>query len=106
MTQKLDRSVLAEATFGNEDLEREVLGLFRQQAERTLRQLMLVDDGFSPSEAIHTLKGSARSVGAVEVAELCQRLEHTLADEGAADYTTLRQAVADVDAEIACVLKA
>ncbi len=71
----IDRAHLSRFTFGNVDLEIEVLGLFAQQAPETLAQLA---DASSPKawrDAAHTMKGSARAVGAWQVANAAEHAE-------------------------------
>lgn len=65
----LDRAYLARFTFGNDALEREVLGLFADQAPRYLEALVDARDAKGWKEAAHTLKGSAAAVGAKAVAQ-------------------------------------
>lgn len=76
----IDRSYLARFTLGNVALEREVLGLFAEHAPTYLLHLMAADTERAWYEAAHTLKGSARAVGAWRVAaeaELAERLKDT-----------------------------
>lgn len=70
----LDLPYLARQTFGDRALERDLLALFDQQCVR-LRPA--VAEG---GEALHTLKGAARALGAWRVASLAQRLESALED--------------------------
>lgn len=69
-----DPDVLARQTGGDADLEREVLGLFLQQAPADLARLAAA----GPADAIdiaHRIKGSARAVGAGDVVEAAARIE-------------------------------
>jgi HPt (histidine-containing phosphotransfer) domain-containing protein len=71
----IDRSHLARYTFGNVALEIEVLGLFASQAPEALLALRGAATARSWRDAAHTLKGSARAVGAWHVATLAERAE-------------------------------
>lgn len=71
----LDRAYLARFTMGNVDLEREVLGLFADQAPTYLARMQAASTQVDWREAAHTLKGSAAAVGAVKVAKLAEVIE-------------------------------
>jgi HPt (histidine-containing phosphotransfer) domain-containing protein len=66
---------LSRQTMGDRDLEREVLALFEHQSLAILARLREASNAKSWSEAAHTLKGSARGIGAFEVAKLAEELE-------------------------------
>lgn len=73
----IDLVHLARQTLGDRSLEREVLNLFVVQARSVLAQMQMAVPGRSRLELAHTLKGSARSVGAWQVAseaEACEGL--------------------------------
>jgi len=72
----LDRNHLTRYTMGDEALEREVLGLFIGQLPETLDMLRRCGDGKTWLRAAHTIKGSARAVGAWKLAETAERAEH------------------------------
>jgi HPt (histidine-containing phosphotransfer) domain-containing protein len=72
----IDIEHLRRMTQGDAGLEREVLALFSAQAVRLLNSLLVL-----PTDAgavAHTLKGSARAIGAFEVADAAGRLEALL----------------------------
>jgi HPt (histidine-containing phosphotransfer) domain-containing protein len=71
----IDHAHLARYTFGNAALEREVLGLFAEQAPTTLAWLKSATTSRTWRDAAHTLKGSARAVGACEVAAAAEAVE-------------------------------
>ena len=58
---------LSRFTMGNRDLEREVLLLFCKQSILFIERLKAAGDDKSWREAAHTMKGSARGIGAWEV---------------------------------------
>lgn len=110
-TQPIDRVHLSRYTLGNRDLEIEVLGLFAAEAPRTLERLRAIAAAEGPGskpwrDACHTLKGSARAVGAVHVAALAATAESARPD-GAADsgqlINLLDMAVAEAAACIAAL---
>ena len=71
----IDDEHLAQMTFGDRGLEREVLEIFRRQAAIMLSRIGGVEPG-AAAAAVHTLKGSARGIGAWRVARAAERLEH------------------------------
>ena len=69
----IDLEQLRRMTLGDADLEHEVLAMFSSQSARLIEALASM-----PPEAAaiaHTLKGSARAIGAHAVAEAASRLE-------------------------------
>ena len=66
---------LARQTMGDRDLERQVLGLFVQQA-LAVRDEIAAADTKRRLFLAHGLKGSARGVGAFAVAECAAEIEH------------------------------
>ena len=71
----IDRDHLAKYTFGNRDLEDEILELFAEQAMKLFDQLSGAGSQSDWAFATHSLKGSARAVGAWKVAQSAERLE-------------------------------
>lgn len=71
----IDHVYLARFTLGNAALEREVLDLFAEHAPTYLLHLMAAETERAWYEAAHTLKGSARAVGAWQVAVEAERAE-------------------------------
>ena len=72
----IDRSHLARMTFGDRALEREVLQLFNRQAELLLAR-MRDGEASTVSTLAHTLKGSAASIGAANVAQAAATVEES-----------------------------
>jgi len=73
----IDFEHLKRMTLGDAGLEQEVLAMFSAQSAKLLDTLATL-----PAEAgalAHTLKGSARAIGAFAVAEAAARLETALA---------------------------
>lgn len=85
----LDRAYLARFTLGNADLEREVLGLFADQAPHYLARMHEAATQTDWREAVHTLKGSAAAVGAAQVARLAEVIERISPPEAGEARTAL-----------------
>jgi len=71
MTGAIDYDHLAQYTGGDSELEAEVFALFINQIESWSRLLEPDAADEDWAAAAHSLKGSARGVGAVELAEAC-----------------------------------
>ena len=73
----IDFAHLSRMTLGDGDLEREVLTMFSAQSARLVGQIAaLAGDA---GALAHTLKGSARAIGAFAVADAAGRFEEALA---------------------------
>jgi HPt (histidine-containing phosphotransfer) domain-containing protein len=92
----LDVSYLRSMTLGDTRLEREVLELFKAQTRDLLAQL--APQPQNCAELAHTLKGSARAIGAFEVGEAAYALESGLGERGgfAAAFKQLQGSVDEV----------
>jgi HPt (histidine-containing phosphotransfer) domain-containing protein len=91
----IDEVHLERMTLGDRNLEREVLEIFARQTTMTLERIV----GAGPARtaaAAHTLKGSARGIGAWRVALAAERLEQAAAGTG--DETAVMAAVAELEA--------
>ncbi|HEY8564052.1 MAG TPA: Hpt domain-containing protein [Beijerinckiaceae bacterium] len=75
----LDLVHLARQTFGDRELERELIMLFEQQCLRLLPVLAGEGPCRERGDAAHTLKGAARAVGAWRLAAVADALEAALA---------------------------
>jgi HPt (histidine-containing phosphotransfer) domain-containing protein len=71
----VDRAHLSRFTLGDERLDREILALFLGQIPLTVESLRFAVTDKDWQVAAHTLKGSARSVGAFNVARLAVEAE-------------------------------
>jgi len=106
----IDLEHLSRMTLGERELEREVLRLFDRQAEMLLMKM----HGAAPAAVAayaHTLKGSARGVGAWAVARAAYDVETAAtqaADPGqlASAINRLTQAVGEARRVIADLLRA
>jgi HPt (histidine-containing phosphotransfer) domain-containing protein len=100
MPRPLDLAYLRSMTLGDARLEREVLEMFKTQTRDLLARLALQPD--NAAELAHTLKGSARAVGAFEVGEAASALERGLhgRDSFEAAFSRLQDSVCEVFAAI------
>ena len=101
----IDLAHLARMTLGDAALERQVLGMFATQSADLIEKLAAL-----PAEAgalAHTLKGSARAIGAFRVAECAEALEAAIrqGENLAKCRVELKAAVADARAAIDTLLK-
>jgi HPt (histidine-containing phosphotransfer) domain-containing protein len=104
----IDLVHLARMTLGERSLEREVLQLFDRQAMILMERMQA-----APAEAVpmlaHTLKGSARAIGAAHVARAAEAVEATDATDQA-DFKralgVLRAATEEARGFIADLLRA
>ncbi|PYE89961.1 Hpt domain-containing protein [Phyllobacterium leguminum] len=96
----IDLVHLARQTLGDRALEAEVLSLFSRQAGSIASR---IGQGMGKERGLlaHSLKGSARSIGAFRVAELAERVEADPANDNAA--STLCDALTDVQQFIAAI---
>jgi HPt (histidine-containing phosphotransfer) domain-containing protein len=101
----IDLAHLARMTLGDAALERQVLGLFASQSTSLIEKLAAL-----PAEAgalAHTLKGSARAIGAFRVAECAEALEAAIrqGENPAKCQIEIKAAVADARAAIDTLLQ-
>lgn len=71
----IDLAHLGRYTFGDLELQREVLGLFAGQLTASLDELRAADTADAWRRAAHTLKGSSHAIGATALAEAMQNAE-------------------------------
>jgi HPt (histidine-containing phosphotransfer) domain-containing protein len=97
-TTPIDLAMLARQTGNDVVLEHEVLRLFAANTRAALVRLKSAE-GTARRETAHLIVGSARAVGAAEVAQLARDIEH-----GGNEIAALERAVADalafVDAHV------
>lgn len=90
----IDEDHLGRMTLGDRSLEREVLEIFARQITLTLRRIATAMPA-GVAAAAHTLKGSARGIGAWRVARAAERLEQAAAS---ADEQAMRAAIVELQA--------
>jgi hypothetical protein len=85
-------------TFAAHDTEvvRDVLALFRQQAEIWAASLSAEAPGWR--DVVHTIKGAARGVGANALGDACDKAEFGTAEDLPGVVIELKAAVADIAA--------
>jgi HPt (histidine-containing phosphotransfer) domain-containing protein len=71
----LDLVHLSRYTLGNRGLEAELLGLFRAQADIYVERLSSAASDKEWKDAAHSLKGSARGLGAWALADIAEEAE-------------------------------
>ena len=101
----IDTAHLQRMTLGDAGLEREVLSMFSAQAASLIGALATL-----PPESgalAHTLKGSARAIGAFRVADAAEALEAMArtGDDPAEALAELTDAVAEARAAIDAMLR-
>lgn len=70
-----DREHLLRYTGEDEALQRELIGLMLDQADRCVGMMALAREPSEWRTAVHTLKGSSRGVGAFALGDLCDEAE-------------------------------
>jgi len=100
----IDLAHLARTTLGDGALRREVLGMFLNQSRDLLDRLAA-----RPSEGAalaHTLKGSARAIGAFGVAACAEAVEGVIRQGGDPSHAMadLKAAIAAADGSIEVIL--
>jgi HPt (histidine-containing phosphotransfer) domain-containing protein len=93
----VDLDHLRRFTMGDISLEQEILGLFAEHAPKSLASLTDAADAIAWRAAAHSLKGSARAVGA-DVAELAAVAELAYPEETDAKLQQLAAVSAAIDA--------
>jgi HPt (histidine-containing phosphotransfer) domain-containing protein len=101
----IDRDHLARMTFGDRNLERELLELFDRQATMLLVR-MRAGAPAAVKPLAHTLKGSASGIGAGGVARAAEAVECAAPADCSAAVDHLAQAVDEARALIAELLRA
>lgn len=66
---------LSKQTFGSKELENEVLGLFRNHSQVCLKRMKEAKSNKDWADAAHSIKGSARAIGAWEIGERAEYYE-------------------------------
>jgi HPt (histidine-containing phosphotransfer) domain-containing protein len=108
-SRPVDLVHLSRYTLGERDLEREVLELFCTQSFVYLEQLRRSPSDKDWKDVAHTLKGSARAVGAWRVAEAAEHAEplsgEALARSREARIREIDASLREADAYIRSLLK-
>jgi HPt (histidine-containing phosphotransfer) domain-containing protein len=101
----IDIEHLRRMTLGDASLEREVLAMFSAQSVSLIGTLSTLPAG--AAALTHTLKGSARAIGAFRVADAAARLEAVLQNGGdpAEALAELKDAVAEARVAVEAILR-
>jgi HPt (histidine-containing phosphotransfer) domain-containing protein len=91
----VDFAYLENFAAGDDDLIDEVLALFREQS--AIWGAMLQPDHEGWRDAVHTLKGAGRGIGAFQLGDACQACEAA----GASDLSKVHDALDETLADIA-----
>jgi HPt (histidine-containing phosphotransfer) domain-containing protein len=78
---EIDFDHLNQYVGGDAGLTREIFGLFRNQVEMWGRGLQADAEDEIWASVTHSLKGSARAVGAMSLAEACEKAESLVGDD-------------------------
>ncbi len=92
----VDFSYLEGFAAGDEGVVDEVLELFREQSEIWARMLTAEHEGWR--DAVHTLKGAARGVGAFRLGDVCEACEAAGPTGLGAVHDALDEALQDIAA--------
>src|SRR4051812_21026372 len=101
----IDFDHLRRMTLGDAAIELEVLTMFSAQSAKLLSALVAMPA--DASALAHTLKGSARAIGATAVADAAARLETAIARalDTSGPLADLDEAIAEARAEIEAALR-
>lgn len=96
LTGAVNFGYLEDYTAGDGAVIDEVLAIFREQAQ--LWSALLTPDNEGWRDAVHTIKGAARGVGAFELGDACEAAERGGPEGLGAVQDALDRALADVAA--------
>jgi|SRR5271167_1418849 HPt (histidine-containing phosphotransfer) domain-containing protein len=103
----IDGAHLDRMTLGDASLEREVLAMFSGQAVGLIDRLATEAKSSETLALAHTLKGSARAIGAFGVADAAEGLEAAIrhGDDPVQALARLKDAVAEARTAIDAILR-
>lgn len=90
-SRPIDLVHLAKQTLGDRSLEQEVLRLFLTQMDTYIERVESATTHEQRFTAAHTIKGSARNIGAWDVADVAAHLESAAEDQIPADVKALKE---------------
>jgi HPt (histidine-containing phosphotransfer) domain-containing protein len=99
----VDLAHLSRVTFGDRSLEREVLHLFQRQSLALVERMRAAADVEAFAIAAHTLKGSARGIGAFPTAEAAEAAELAIGAGDAAVTAAFHAVIEAVDTANAAI---
>ena len=95
----VDRAVLAEMCGGDDAFERRILGNFRQTTRADaarLKDAIATGDLVAITRVAHSIKGASRTIGAQDLAAVCERIENA-GRAGDADTVNANMSAFDVE---------
>jgi len=101
-SRPVDLVHLARQSLGDRTLEQEILCLFASQSELYMKRLGEAKTADERKMAAHTILGSARGIGAWDVAEAAEKIE--LNGKVKSDLAELRRAVDTANSYIRSIL--
>ncbi len=101
MRAVIDEDHLGRMTLGDCSLEREVLAIFVRQTTLMLKRIAGAEPAIAAAAA-HTLKGSARGIGAWRVARAAERLEEAAGGRDGAEAVSAAMAELEAASLEAC----
>lgn len=96
-SKPIDLVHLSRQTFGSKELENEVLGLFVSHSRQCLERLKSAETSKEWQDVLHTIKGSARAIGAWKTANVAESYEQKGDELSKSEKTT---AFTDIQSEI------
>ncbi|MGB5212533.1 MAG: Hpt domain-containing protein [Anderseniella sp.] len=90
----VDLAHLDQYTLGDHSLQAELLQLFRVQLKNQTQELVSCADETDWKSAVHTLKGAARSIGAVQIGEVAEAMELVAFSDDAGRAAVLSRLIA------------
>ncbi|ALV28190.1 histidine kinase [Pannonibacter phragmitetus] len=93
----IDLAQLATNTLGNRELQQEVLKLFLARSKTLISELSAADDRQHQADLVHSLKGSARGIGALRLADVCDTVEEELREGSSPAFLTLVSLVGETN---------
>ena len=105
MTSILDRAHLAKYTGGDRALEHEIFAIYLAEAETQLERLHQAATPADQRIIAHTIKGAARSLGAMALADAAVSAEQALHSGDAASWSSAINTVASAAADLRAALE-
>ncbi len=99
----VDLAHLSRVTFGDRSLEREVLQLFIHQSAMLVERMRGAEDARAFAIAAHTLKGSARGIGAFPTADAAEAAELAIGGNEEAVTAAFRAVIEAVETANAAI---
>lgn len=99
---EIDFDHLNQYVGGDADLTAEIFGLFKNQVDMLEKSLVPSADDDVWAAVTHSLKGTAKAVGAIQLAQVCEDAEALIGDNNRVGRRDL--AAADIESRIALVM--